>query len=155
MTYKKKSLILIILFIISIQIFILVNNKQKTSIRYFIWNIQEVNIGRLICVSFISGLLFSSTLNIILNNNFKTKQTDETNNNKTDEKDNLIDTENDYESIEIPPERDLRDTQPTISVNYRVVKESGSNGDNQLKDRNQKSKKRPYEDDWNNSDPEW
>ena len=28
---------------------------------------------------------------------------------------------------EMPPERDLRDTQPTISVNYRVIKNKAEN----------------------------
>ena len=53
---------------------------------------------------------------------------------------------------EIPPERDLRDTQPTISVNYRVIKE---NNDNDLRDRNKKSNKSQYDDDWKNNDSEW
>ena len=52
----------------------------------------------------------------------------------------------------MPPERDLRDTQPTISVNYRVIKE---NGENELKDRNQTSNRTNYQDDWNNNDSEW
>ena len=59
--------------------------------------------------------------------------------------------END-ESFEMPPERDLRDTQPTISVNYRVIK---ANGENELKDRNQRSQNTQYQDDWSNKDAEW
>ena len=69
MNLKKKSLIFSLLIIISIQILLLINNRQKTSFRYLIWNYQEVTIGRLICFSFISGLLMSSVLNTILNIN--------------------------------------------------------------------------------------
>ena len=52
----------------------------------------------------------------------------------------------------MPPERDLRDTQPTISVNYRVIKD---NGENQLRERNQSSQNTQYQDDWDNNDLEW
>ena len=49
---------------------------------------------------------------------------------------------------EIPPERDLRDTQPTISVNYRIIKE---NSENEIPFSNETSKRREYQDDWNNN----
>ena len=52
----------------------------------------------------------------------------------------------------MPPVRDLRDTQPTISVNYRVIKD---NGENELNSKKQRSQKNKYEDDWNNIDSEW
>ena len=50
MNYKKKIFISSIFFILIIQILLLINNKQKTSFRYFIWKVDEVSIGRLICV---------------------------------------------------------------------------------------------------------
>ena len=62
MNYKKKSLILSIFLIISLLIILLINNRTKTSFRYFIWNIEEVSIGRLISISFISGLFTSFIL---------------------------------------------------------------------------------------------
>ena len=62
MNNKKKNLILIFL-VLSIQILLLVNNKQKTSFRYFIWKIQEVSIGRLILISFVC-INYSSTVNV-------------------------------------------------------------------------------------------
>ena len=54
-------------------------------------------------------------------------------------------------NFEMPPQRDIRETQPTISVNYRVVKNMN---DNDLK------KERNYsnldnEDDWDNADNDW
>jgi len=30
-------------------------------------------------------------------------------------------------NVEMPPQRDIRETQPTISVNYRVVKNMNDN----------------------------
>ena len=152
MNYKKKSIILSIFLIISIQILLLINNITKTSFRYFIWNIDEVSIGRLICISFVSGLLMSSILKTTLDNNVKTNPQNEKDENTDLEKDYSINSDEYNESNEMPPERDLRDTQPTISVNYRVIKD---NGENSLNDKKQKFQDTKYEDDWNNNDSEW
>ena len=152
MNNKKKSLILIIFLIVSIQILLLINNRQKTSFRYFIWNIQEVTIGRLIFMSFISGLLMSSILNKTLSNNIRTKTTFESNDKRTDDNDYSIKRDDNDELLDIAPERDLREPQPTISVNYRVIK---NNGENELKDRNQNINNSQYDDDWNNNESEW
>ena len=73
MFYKKKNFILIIFLIVTIQFLLLINNKQKTSFRYFIWNIQDVKIGQLIFISFVSGLFMSSLLNKTLGNNLRSK----------------------------------------------------------------------------------
>ena len=152
MNYKKKSLILSILFILTIQILLLINNRQKTTFRYFIWNIEQVSIGRLICVSFISGLLISSILNNTLHNNDRTYSKNEEDEKTINENDYSINSEENNESYEMPPVRDIRDTQPTISVNYRVVKD---NGENELKDRNKRSGNIQYKDDWDSNDSEW
>ena len=151
MNYRKKSLIFSILLISIIQIFLLINNRQKTSLRYFIWIIQDVSIGRLICVSFISGFLISSILNNTLHNDIRTFSVNEEDK-TTAEDDYFINREDKDESNEIPPERDLRDPQPTISVNYRVIKD---NGENELKDRNQSKGATQYQDDWSTNDSEW
>ena len=150
MNYKNKSIILCIFLIIIIQFLLLINNKTKTSFRYFIWNIEEVSIGRLICISFISGLLISFTLNNTLDNVVRTYPRNEEGDKTNPENDNSIDSQD--RSYEMPPERDLRDIQPTISVNYRVIKD---NTENELKDRNQGSQNTKYEDDWENEGSEW
>ena len=152
MIYKKKSLILSIFLIIIIQILLLINNRQKTSFRYFIWNIQDVSIGRLIFISFASGLLISSILNKTLNNNIRTNPITEAEDKIIDENDYSINREVNNEPFEITPERDVRDPQPTISVNYRVIK---NNEDNGIKGKKQKFNNPQYEDDWNNNDSEW
>ena len=152
MNYKKKSLILSILFILTIQISLLVNNRQKTSFRYFIWNIEKVSIGKLICVSFISGLLISSIINNTLHNNYRADYKNEEDEKTNNENEDSINSEENNGSYEMPPERDIRDTQPTISVNYRVIKD---NGENELKDRNKRSGNIQYKDDWYNNDSEW
>ena len=152
MNNKKKSLILIIFLIVSIQILLLINNRQKTSFRYFIWNIQEVTIGRLIFISFISGLFMSSILNTTLSNNNKTKTIFESDDKRIDDNDYSVKREDNDELFDVAPERDLREPQPTISVNYRVIK---NNGENELKDGNQAINNSKYDDDWNNNGSEW
>jgi len=67
-------------------------------------------------------------------------------------KDLYENNEEDLDSnVEIPPQRDIRETQPTISVNYRVVKNMNDN--NSKKDRNYSDL--DNQDDWNNSDNDW
>ena len=151
MNNKKKNLILVIFLIVSIQILLLINNRQKTSFRYFIWNIQEVTIGRLIFISFFSGLIMSSLLNNTLSNNIKTKTIFESDDKRTDDNNYSVKGE-DNELFDVAPERDLREPQPTISVNYRVIK---NNGENELKDSNQAINNSQYDDDWNNNGSEW
>ena len=152
MNNKKKNLILIIFLIVSIQILLLINNRQKTSFRYFVWNIQDITIGRLILVSFVSGLFISSLLNKTLSINISTKSINESNDTKTDDNDYSVKREDNDELYDKAPERDLREPQPTISVNYRVIK---NNGENELKDSNQTINKSQYDDDWYNNGSEW
>ena len=151
MIYKRKGFILSLFLILAIQVLLYVNNTQKTSFRYFTWKIDEINIGKLITVSFVSGLLISTILK-------KTTYVyDKDNlNYDYDEKDN--DSNNIFNQEEIkstetfPPQRDIRDPQPTISVNYRVVKNSRRN--NQIIEDDlpnyQKNK-----DDWSNDQSDW
>ena len=140
---NKKYLTLIIFLIVIIQILLLINNRQKTSFRYFIWNIQNVSIGRLISISFVSGLCMSSLLNKTLSNEIISKTKFEEDDKTTEDKD---------EPYDFTPERDLREPQPTISVNYRIIK---NNDENELKNKNQTINNSQYEDDWNNHDSEW
>ena len=51
----------------------------------------------------------------------------------------------------MPPQRDIRETQPTISVNYRVVKNMDDN--NFKKDQNYSNP--DNKDDWDNDDNDW
>ena len=152
MNIKKTSLIITIFLIVSIQILLLINNRQNTYLKYFIWNIQDVSIGRLIFVSFFSGIFMSSLLNKTLSNNIRTKTIFEGNDKTTDDNDYSVNREDNDEKYDISPERDLREPQPTISVNYRIIK---NNDENELKDRNQKINNSQYDDDWNNNDSEW
>jgi uncharacterized membrane protein YciS (DUF1049 family) len=145
MIFKKKFLLLTLFILIVIQTLLYTNNNQKTSFRYFKWTLQEVSIGKLISISFFSGLLVSTLLNTTITSTSFRKKTFQnveedfvSNNNEEDMEAN----------VEMPPQRDIRETQPTISVNYRVVKN--------MNDKNLKKDLNPdNQDDWDNADNDW
>ena len=146
--FKKKYLLLTLILIIIFQILLYTNNNQKTSFRYFKWTLQEVSIGKLISISFFSGLIISTLLNTTITSTSFRKKTFEnveddfvTHNNEEDMEPN----------VEMPPQRDIREAQPTISVNYRVVKNMNDN--NLKKDRNYSNP--DNKDDWDNTDNDW
>ena len=140
MIYKKRSLFIVVLLIIVTQLFFYISNNQKNTLRFLIWNIQEVEIGKLISVSFISGLLISTILNISILDSTSSNAKEKSNIN------NEVKEDNDLSDFEIPPERDIRDPQPTISVNYRVIKNN---------EKNNSEYDQPYQDDWINDENEW
>ena len=144
---KKKFLLLIFFLIIILQTILYTNNNQKTSFRYFKWTVQEVSIGKLISISFFSGLFISTLLNTTVTrfkkNNFESIE------------ENYVPLNSDEEveyNNEMPPQRDIRDTQPTISVNYRVVKNTE---ENDFKRDQNYSNSTNSKDDWDNSDNDW
>ena len=136
---KKKYLLLTLFIIIIFQILLYSNNNQKTSFRYLKWTLQEVSIGKLISISFFSGLLVSTLLNTTITSTSFRKKTFE------NVEDDFVPPNNgeDMESkVEMPPQRDIRDAQPTISVNYRVVKNTEENNlkrDQNYSNNNQKT----------------
>ena len=146
---KKKYLLLTLFLIIIFQILLYTNNNQKSSFRYFKWTLQEVSIGKLISISFFSGLFITTLLNTAITSISFKKNTFENVEDNFVPQNNEEDTES---NIQMPPQRDIRDTQPTISVNYRVIKD---NVENELKERKQWSQNSKYDDDWNYNDSEW
>ena len=145
--FKKKYLLLTLFLIIVFQILLYTNNNQKTSFRYFKWNLQEVSIGKLISISFFSGLFVSTLLNATITSTSFRKNTFE-----NVEDDFVFNNNEEMEpNVEIPPQRDIRETQPTISVNYRVVKNMNDN--NFKKDLNYSNPDKM--DDWDNADNDW
>jgi len=145
--YKKKFLLLTLFLIIIFQTLINTNNNQKTSFRYFKWTVQEVSIGKLISISFFSGLFISSFLNTTITaykkNIFE---------NAEENYEPLNDEEDIKSKVKMPPQRDIRDSQPTISVNYRVVQ----NGEENYSKSDQNFSDKPdNKNDWVNDDNDW
>ena len=147
MIFKKKLLLLTLFFIIIFQTLLYTNNSnEKTSFRYLKWTVQEVSIGKLISISFFTGLFIST----LLNTTFTYKKNSFEN---IEENYEPLDNEKDINpNIEMPPQRDIRDTQPTLSVNYRVVKnieENNPRSNQSFADNNNKNN------DWDQDDDDW
>ena len=146
MIFKKNLLLLTLFLIIIFQTFLYLNNNQKTSFRYFKWTVQEVSIGKLISISFFSGLFISTLIN--------TSFTSFKKNSLENVEDDFVPNNNEEEmepNVEMPPQRDIREPQPTISVNYRVVKNVN---DNNFK-KDQSYSNQDIKDDWDNADNDW
>ena len=124
MKFKKKFLILI--FLLTTITLSIINLKNTSKINLYLLNFksEKLTLGKFITLSFFTGFSVTIAFQYFINpknNNFKNDRFDinsEFLKNKS--------YENDIESKEIkkerPPERDIRDSQPTISVNYRVIK---------------------------------
>ena len=146
--FKKKYFLLTLFLVLIIQTLLYINNNQKTSFRYFKWTLQEVSIGKLISISFFSGLFVSTLLNTTITSTSFRKKTFE------NVEDDFVSNNNEEEmepNVEMPPQRDIRETQPTISVNYRVIKNMN---DNNLK-KDQSYSNQDIKDDWDNADNDW
>ena len=145
--FKKKYLLVFFFLIIIFQALLYTNNTQNTSFRFLKWSVQEVSMGKLLSISFFSGLLMSALLNST---------------NISYEKNDFENIEENYEhqnnetyiksNVEIPPQRDVREAQPTISVNYRVVKNTEENN---LRSDENYSNKAENKDDWNYSEDDY
>jgi len=145
--FKKKYLLLTLFFIVIVQVLLYANNNQKTSLRYFKWTLQEVSIGKLISISFFSGLFVSTFMNTTITTYRKnTSQSIEENHEP------LGNGEDMKSNIEMPPQRDIRDPQPTISVNYRIVKNID---DKNFKKEQNYSNSLDDSYDWDKQDNEW
>ena len=144
---KKKYLLITFILVIIFQTLLYTKNNQNTSFRFLKWSFKEVSIGKLTSISFFSGLFLSTLLNTTSNSH---KNNNHENNEEYYEPlDNEINIKS---NVEMPPQRDIREAQPTISVNYRVIKNTEEN--NFKKDENY-SNKIDNEDDWEKNENDW
>ena len=152
MIFKKKFLFLSFILIIILQILLYTHNNQSTSFKYFKWTIDKVSIGKLISFSFFSGLFVSTFLNYTnFDNKKNTSQNIEEDYETVDNE--PLDNEKDMKSnIEMPPQRDIRDAQPTISVNYRVIKNTDENN---MKNDQDYSNSSNNKEDWDYVENDW
>ena len=147
----KNKLIIFFAFcsIIILSIFNL-RNPEKTEFYLFTSKTEEISLGNLITISFISGFTFSSLLTLISKNYSQELSEDYVIGNEEKDKyeeDNLS-QELEYNR---PPERDVRESQPTISVNYRYVDQDNYSNSSKNTKKNINNEKN----DWLNDDNEW
>ena len=147
----KSKFVPIFLFLLIFTLSIInIKNSERTKFYLFTSKTEEISLGNLITAAFITGFTYSSLLALISNNNIQESVGDNLINDeeidKSDENTFIQELE-----TERPPERDLRESHPTISVNYRFVDQDNNSY-------NSKKKKNDYkneDNDWINNDNEW
>ena len=153
MNIKKNLIAFFIFFSILILSILNIKNIEKTKFYLFTSKIEELSLGNLITLSFISGFTFSSVLTLI----YKNTTQDLLEDNSINDEDTVKSDENDFiQEFESnrPPERDVRESQPTISVNYRFVDQDNSSYNS--KNTTKKTNNLINEDnDWVNYENEW
>ena len=153
MNINKKlivSFIFIFIFILSI---LNIKNPEKTKFYLFTSKTEEISLGNLITITFIAGFSFSSVLSLISKNNSQELlENNFTNYEEIDKSDNNNFSQ-EFNSNR-PPERDVRESQPTISVNYRFVDQDNNSYRSQetAKTINNSNNE---DNDWVNFDNEW
>ena len=148
MNTKNKFVIFFIFFSILILSIFNIKNPEKTKFYLFTSKTEKISLGNLITISFVSGFTFGSILNLISKNNLQGSLKDNLIN--EEETSDERDINNQFKS-ERPPERDVRESQPTISVNYRFIDQNN----NSYPSKKNKDKFNNEEDDWLNDDNEW
>ena len=150
MNINKKLISFFIFFSIITLSILNLKNPEKTKFYLFTSKIDEISLGNLITITFISGFTFSSLLTLIYNSNSQESLgvnfVDDESIDKSDE--NNFSQKVEYER---PPERDIRESQPTISVNYRFVDQDN----NTFNSKNSKNNFNNEENDWLDKDIEW
>tara|TARA_B100000900_G_scaffold396106_1_gene395117 strand:+ start:82 stop:543 length:462 start_codon:yes stop_codon:yes gene_type:complete len=153
MNIKKKLIAIFIFFSILTLTILNLKNPEKTKFYLFTSKTEEITIGNLICITFISGFTFSSLLSLISRNYSKESLEEIPNNYEDRDKSDENNLNQELESNR-PPERDVRESQPTISVNYRFVDQE----DNTYSSKNTKkslNNLNNQDNDWVNYDNEW
>tara|TARA_Y100001933_G_scaffold178665_1_gene177142 strand:+ start:105 stop:566 length:462 start_codon:yes stop_codon:yes gene_type:complete len=153
MNIKSKLITFFIFFSILTLSILNIKNPEKIKFYLFTSKTEELSLGNLISITFISGFTFSSLLTLISKNNSQDSLEE---NFINDEGVNMPDENNVAQELDYkrPPERDIRESQPTISVNYRFVEQD--NNSYSSKNTNEKiNNLNNEESDWVNNDNEW
>ena len=153
MNINKKLIVSFVFSSIFILSILSIKNPEKTKFYLFTYKTEEISLGNLITVSFIVGFSFSSVLSLISKNNSQESLENNFTNYKETDKSDKYNSDQELNSNP-PPERDVRESQPTISVNYRFVDQDN----NSYSSKNTKkiiNNPNNEENDWINNDNEW
>tara|TARA_Y100000589_G_scaffold122938_1_gene117357 strand:+ start:186 stop:647 length:462 start_codon:yes stop_codon:yes gene_type:complete len=153
MNIKNKFIAFFIFFSILTLSILNLKNPDKTKFYIFTSKIENISLGNLITLSFISGFTFSSLLTLISQNNSQEAFRDNLIDDEVIDKSDESKFSQEYES-DRPPERDIRESQPTISVNYRFI-DQDSNTYNSKDTKKTINNFKNDDNDWGNYDDEW
>ena len=155
MKLKKNYLIFYIVINIIILIFISIKNTNKVNINIFTWKSNNYSLGNIITYSYFAGISFNALLTLLITSNERIEKI------KDDEEflykngyQEMEDLSFKETNSERPPERDLKESQPTISVNYRVINRNKYTSDKNNCESDFRSTNNIY-DDWGEIDKDW
>tara|TARA_Y100000589_G_scaffold181331_1_gene171674 strand:+ start:95 stop:547 length:453 start_codon:yes stop_codon:yes gene_type:complete len=150
MNIKKKLIVFFIFFLIATLSILNIKNSEKTKFYLFTFKTEAISLGNLITLTFISGFSFGSVLSLISKIN---SQESLKNNFIKDDEIDKSDENNFSQELNSnrPPERDVRESQPTISVNYRFVDKYNNSYGSEKTTNNINNEVN----DWINYDNEW
>ena len=154
----KKNLIILIFLLTTITLSIInLKNTSKTYLYFLNLKTEKITLGGFITLSFLAGITTSITFsyltsskneNKIFNDEGRDINSETLQGNSTEKNTEINESINDR-----PPERDIRDSQPTISVNYRVIKQNNTEvNDN---DKGYIDNKYKNYDDWEEIESNW
>ena len=150
----KNKLIAFFIFILIFTLSIFnVKNPEKIKFYLFTSKKEQISLGNLITLTFVSGFTLSSLLTLISKTNLQASTDDNFINYDEIEQSVENNTYQEFKS-DRPPERDVRESQPTISVNYRFVDQDDdlySSKNNSKKTNNVNNE----DNDWLNNDDSW
>ena len=150
----KNKLIAFFIFILIFTLSIFnVKNPEKIKFYLFTSEKEQISLGNLITLTFVSGFTLSSLLTLISKTNLQASSDDNFINYDEIEQSVENNTYQEFKS-DRPPERDVRESQPTISVNYRFVDQDDdlySSKNNSKKTNNVNNE----DNDWLNNDDSW
>ena len=153
MNIKNKSIAFFIFILIFTLSILNIKNPEKTKFYLFTSKTDQISLGNLITLTFISGFTFSSLLTLISKKNLHASSDD---NFINDEEIDQSEDDTTYQKFKSdrPPERDVRESQPTISVNYRFIDQDDDsyNSKNTFK---KTSNVNNEDNDWLNKDDTW
>ena len=154
----KKNLIILIFLLTTITLSIInLKNTSKTYLYFLNFKTEKLTLGSFITLSFLAGftstftfsyLTSSKNENKIFNDEGRDINSETLQGNSTEKNTEINESINDR-----PPERDIRDSQPTISVNYRVIKQNNTEV-NDIDEAYTENKYQNY-DDWQEIESNW
>ena len=158
---KLRNNILIIMFLSTIISISILNtkNNNKVNIYFFNYKSQKISLGNLITISFLTGFTLTSFYNNIIsfdkrNSKYNSKENEDNKINSEFENDLKVEEKLSERDEMRPPSRDIRETQPTISVNYRVIGQNEKkNKDKSYNLNNERNEN--IQDDWETYDSDW
>jgi len=154
----KKNFIILIFLLITITLSIInLKNTSKTYLYFLNFKTEKLTLGSFITFSFLTGFATTFSFSYLTSLKYKNKMFNDQRKDINSEnlQGNFAERNTEInESIEDrPPERDIRDSQPTISVNYRVIKQNNTEV-NDIDEGYMDNKYQNY-DDWEEIESNW